>query len=503
MLTTFMVVLDSTVVNVALPHIAGSMSASVEEATWTLTSFLVAMAIVLPATGWLGSLLGRKRLLLACVVVFTLASVACGAAQSLGFLIVARVIQGLGGGAMQPISQAVLLESFPPKKRGVAMAVFGLGVVVAPIIGPTLGGWITDNYSWRWIFYINIPIGLMAVSLIKAFLEDPPYIRTARPGRLDLFGLVVLAIWVGSLHVALDKGQQEDWLSSPLIGALLAMAAVGFIVFIFWEWHARHPVVDLHILRDRNFSVGTGLITVVGAVLYGSTALLPLFLQTLLGYTALKSGLTVSPRGVGSLVAMFMVGRLIGLIDGRALLVGGFIALAYSTYALGNLDLQIAPSSVVWPNILTGLSLGFIFVPLTTSAMGMLRNEQMANATGIYNLMRNIGGAVGIALMTTMLARGGQVHQTIMVAHATPYNAPYQQQLQAIQSGLAPISGNYLAAQQAYGVLYGQVGRQATLWAFVDNFRLLAAMTVLCMPALLLLRRLRHEKHATQPAITD
>jgi DHA2 family multidrug resistance protein len=323
MLTTFMVVLDSTVVNVALPHIAGSMSASVEEATWTLTSFLVAMAIVLPATGWLGSLLGRKRLLLACVVVFTLASVACGAAQSLGFLIVARVIQGLGGGAMQPISQAVLLESFPPKKRGVAMAVFGLGVVVAPIIGPTLGGWITDNYSWRWIFYINIPIGLMAVSLIKAFLEDPPYIRTARPGRLDLFGLVVLAIWVGSLHVALDKGQQEDWLSSPLIGALLAMAAVGFIVFIFWEWHARHPVVDLHILRDRNFSVGTGLITVVGAVLYGSTALLPLFLQTLLGYTALKSGLTVSPRGVGSLVAMFMVGRLIGLIDGRALLVGG------------------------------------------------------------------------------------------------------------------------------------------------------------------------------------
>ena len=502
MSATFMVVLDSTVVTVALPHIAGNLSASPHEATWSLTSYLVANAIVLPATGWLGSMFGRKRLLLGCTVMFTLASIACGMANSLTFLILARIIQGVGGGAMQPISQAVLLESFPPSKRGVAMAIFGLGVVVAPIIGPTLGGWITDNYSWRWVFYINLPVGLLSVMLVQMFVEDPPYIRHARTSRIDLIGLFLLAMWVGCLHIMLDKGQQADWLSSPLIRGLLAMTLITFPVFVVWELRVKEPIVNLRILRDRNFLTGSVLIAVVGAVLYGATALLPLFLQTLLGYPALQSGLAVTPRGIGSFIAMFLVGRLVSRVDARLLLLAGFLMLGYSAFALSNLNFDIGPGDILWPNIINGLALGFIFVPLTTSAMGLLRNEEIANATGIYNLVRNIGAAAGIAMMTTFLARGAQVHQNVMVAHMTPYDPAYQQQLHTIQSGLTPYSGAYEAAQQAQAVMGMQLTRQATLWAYVDDFRLLALMATACLPGLLLLRKLRHKKeppHASGP----
>ena len=492
MSATFMVVLDSTVVTVALPHIAGNLSASPDEATWSLTSYLVANAIVLPATGWLGSMFGRKRLLLGCIAVFTLASVACGMAGSLTFLIVARIIQGLGGGAMQPISQAVLLESFPPSKRGVAMAIFGMGVVVAPIIGPTLGGWITDNYSWRWVFYVNVPVGLLAVLLVETFVEDPPYIRHARAARIDFVGLILLALWVSSLHIMLDKGQEEDWLSSPFIRALLVTTLLTFPVFAIWELSTKEPIVNLRILRDRNFLTGCALITVVGAVMYGATSLLPLFLQTLLGYPALQSGLAVSPRGLGSFVGMFVVGRLVGLVDSRFLLLVGFSALGYSAYALGNLNFEIAPINVIWPNVINGLAMGFIFVPLTTSAMGRLRNEQMANATGIYNLLRNIGAAAGIAMMTTFLARGAQVHQAVLVSHMTPYDTTYEQQLHVIQSALSPYSGTYEAGQTAEAIMGAQLSRQASLWAYVDDFRLLAIMAIACIPAVLLFRGLRH-----------
>jgi len=503
MSATFMVVLDSTVVNVALPHIAGSLSASTDEATWTLTSYLVANAIVLPATGWLGSLLGRKRLLLGCIVIFTLASIACGVAHSLAFLIGARIVQGLGGGAMQPISQSVLLESFRPSKRGMAMAIFGLGVVVAPIIGPTLGGWITDNYSWRWVFYINLPVGVMAVLLVQTFVEDPPYIRHARAGRIDFLGLALLVLCIGSLYLMLDKGQEEDWLSSPFIRILLVTTLVTFPFLVIWELGRREPVINLRILRNRNFLTGCALITVIGAVLYGSTVLLPLFLQTLLGYPAYQSGLVMSPRGFGAMVAMFVVGRIVGVVDVRFLLILGFLALGYSIYAFGNLDLQIAPTDVIWPNVMNGLAMGFIFVPLTTSAVGTLRNEEMANATSIYNLLRNIGAAVGIAMLTTFLARGAQVHQTVLVSHMTPYDAAYQQQAQAIQSALAPQSGTYEAGQTAGAILGAQVTQQATLWAYVDNFRLLAVLAIACIPGVFLLRRLRHKEEHSAAAARD
>jgi DHA2 family multidrug resistance protein len=486
MSATFMEVLDTTIVNVALPHIAGSLSASVTEATWVLTSYLVANAIVLPATGWLARTFGRKKFLITCIIIFTAASAVCGAATSLPMLIIARIIQGAGGGALQPISQAVLLESFPPKKRGVAMAAFGMGVVVAPIIGPTLGGWLTDNYTWRWSFYLNLPIGVMAIMMIIAFIEDPPYARAQKRTSIDYWGFALLAIWISSLQIILDKGEEVDWLASHLIRWLAVFGIVGLVAFLWRELTAEHPIVDLRVWKNRNFAMGTAMMTILGVVLYGCTALLPLFLQTLMGYPALQSGLTVSPRGFGSILGMLLVGRLLGFIDGRKLIVIGFCILAYSTAALGSLNLEVASRNVMWPNIFNGFATALIFVPLTTLTMGTLANDQMGNATGIFNLMRNLGGGVGIAMVTTLLARRAQVHQAAMVGHLTPYNPAYQSWMSALTT---PFGSGPDASQHASGLLYSQLLRQANLWAYVDNFRLLAFLCVLCIPFVMIFKR--------------
>jgi len=323
MLATILEVLDTSVANVALGHIAGNLSATTDEATWVLTSYLVSNAIVLPMTGWLASFFGRKRFLIGCILGFTLASAACGAASSLGFLIIARILQGAAGGALQPLSQAILMESFPPRKRGVAMAVFGMGVVVAPIIGPVLGGWITDDYSWRWVFYINIPFGILAMLMCEAFLEDPPYLREAherRGGHVDYIGFGFMALWLATLQVILDRGQQDDWFNARWICVATAVSVVSMIAFIYWEVRSKHPLVELRVLRNRNFALGTMLITVVGIVLYSTTALLPLLLQSLMGYPAYNSGLVISPRGVGAICALMIVGRLVNLVDTRMLI---------------------------------------------------------------------------------------------------------------------------------------------------------------------------------------
>jgi len=489
MSATFMEVLDTTVVNVSLPHIAGNMSATTEEATWVLTSYLVANAIILPATGWLASFFGRKRFLITCIVLFTIASALCGAATTLPMLIMARILQGLGGGALQPISQAILLESFPPHKRGAAMAVFGLGVVVAPIIGPTLGGWMTDNYSWRWIFYINLPVGALALFLIQLFIEDPPYIRAARPPRIDFLGFGLLALWIGCLQIALDKGQQEDWFASPFIRTLFITGGIGLVLFVFREMMTDHPLINLRVLKNRNFLTGTLLIMAMGAVLYGSIALLPLFLQTLLGYSAMQSGLTTSPRGFGSIVGMIIIGRILEFVDGRWLIAIGFSLLAYSTWQFGNLDLVIAPSNVISPNILNGFATALVFVPMTTLAMGTLKNEQMGNATGIFNLMRNLGGSVGIATVTALLSRGAQAHQATLSTHMSNTDPAFLQQHGAIADALTPALGQAQAAQAASGLIYGQLQQQAQLGAYIDNFRLLAMLCVLCLPFLVLFKK--------------
>jgi len=495
MLATFMEVLDTSVANVALPHIAGNLSATPEEATWVLTSYLVSNAIVLPAANWFGRYFGRKRFLIVCIAIFTLSSALCGAAASLGLLIVARIAQGAGGGALQPIAQAVLMESFPTEKRGSAMAVFGLGVVVAPIIGPTLGGWITDTYSWRWIFYINIPIGILAVFMANTFIEDPPYIRSQRPGRIDFMGFGLMAVALGAMQLVLDKGQEDEWFASSFITWFAILSGTALVAFIIWEVKSKEPIVDLRVLVNRNFAVGTSLMIAMGIVLYGTIALLPLFLQTLMGYPAVTSGMAVSPRGFGAITSMLIVGRLINRVRGRYLVMFGFSVLAYSIYLFSKINLEISISSIIWPNIISGFAMGFIFVPLTTMALGTLSNEQMGNASGVFNLMRNTGGSVGIAIVTTLLARGAQTHQAALVSHLTPYDPAFQERIRQIGGGVAA-RGGALASQQAYAGIYGTLVRQATVLSYIDVFRVLSFLCLLCIPATLLFERVKKKTGA-------
>jgi len=450
-----------------------------------LTSYLISNAIILPATAWFGSIFGRRRFLLTCIVLFTLASAACGAAGSLGFLIAARVLQGVGGGALQPIAQAVLLESFPPARRGMAMAVFSMGVIVAPILGPTLGGWITDNYSWRWVFYINLPIGVLALLMTYGFVEDPPYIGRGGSRAMDYAGFGLLAVWLGTAQVVFDKGQQDDWFAAPWIRWFVAISLVAMVAFIVREMTAPDPIVDLRILANRNFAAGLVGVGLLGFLLFGTTSQLPLFLQTLLGYPALQSGLTVSPRGLGAMGSAFLIGRAIGVVDSRILIGAGFSLLALSSFLYGRLDLEIAMSNVVWASIINGAATGMIFVPLSTMAMGRLRNTQIANAAGLYNLMRNLGGSVGISVVTTLLQRGAQAHQAALVAHLTPYDPAYQEWLARTEAALAAKSGP-AAPDQALGLLHRVLEQQATLMAFVDSFRLIGLMALASVALVLL-----------------
>src|SRR5437660_760219 len=407
MLGTFMEVLDTTVVNVSLPHIAGNLSASTDEATWVLTSYLVANAIVLPLTGWLANHFGRRRILLISVTGFTFFSFLCGIAPNLPLLIVFRVFQGATGGGLQPLSQAILLEAFPPEKRGKAMAFWALGIVVAPMLGPVLGGWITDSYSWRWLFYINLPVGIAAVVMVTLFIFDPPYIKR-NEGGVDYWGIGFLALGIGALQIMLDKGQEEDWFGSHFIITLAVLTLVGLILFVIRELQAEHPVVHLNVFKIRTYSTGVFLMTVLGFVLYGSTVLLPLWLQTLMGYSALQAGMAMLPRGLGSFLFMPIVGILMGKIEARKLLAAGLIISSYSIYLLSKLNLNAGYWDIFWPQLLQGTSMGLLFVPLTTITNGLIPKEQMGNATSLFNLMRNIGASIGIASVTTISARHSQ-----------------------------------------------------------------------------------------------
>ncbi|HTU02874.1 MAG TPA: DHA2 family efflux MFS transporter permease subunit [Candidatus Sulfotelmatobacter sp.] len=498
MLATFMEILDTSVANVALPHIAGTLSATPEEATWVLTSYLVSNAIVLPTAAWWSGLFGRKRFLLTCILIFTVSSMLCGAATSLGLLVVARVFQGAGGGALQPIAQSVLLESFPPSRRGIAMATYGMGVVVAPIIGPTLGGWITEEYTWRWVFYINLPIGILAFLMSQAFVEDPPYIRRSRAGRIDYLGFGLMAVGLGALQIMLDKGQEEDWFSSSWICWLAAIAGVGLIGFIVRELTTDHPIVDLRIFLNRNFAVGTCLIGLLGVILYSTIAMLPLYLQLLMGYNAYLSGLTMTPRGLGAFTSNVLVGRLlVGRIDSRLVIGTGLSFLALSCWLFSHMNLSIAMSSVVWPNFLNGVATATVFVALTTTTMGMLRNEQLGNAAGMFNLMRNLGGGVGIAATTTFLARGAQVHQVYLVSHLTPSDPTMQSWLAKAQGAIQPQVGGPEAGPKTLGLLYNVVGQQAQLLAFMDNFRLVSLLAILAVPLVALFKRPKPHRAAS------
>jgi MFS transporter, DHA2 family, multidrug resistance protein len=489
MFATFMEVLDTTVVNVSLPHIAGSLSASIDEATWALTSYLVANAIILPMTGWLASRFGRKNLLMLSVVGFTLSSFLCGVAPTLGMLIVFRILQGATGGCLQPLSQAVLLEAFPPKDRGKAMGFWGLGIVVAPIMGPVLGGWLTDNYSWRWVFYINLPVGIASIVMTKMFIFDPPYLRQENRG-IDYWGIGMLAVGIGALQVLLDKGQEEDWFASNWMTALAIISAVCLVALIFHELTTDDPVIDLRVFKLRSYAVGVFLMTTLGFVLYGSMVLLPIMLQTLLAYPPLQAGIAMAPRGIGSFFMMPLTGLMTGRFDARKLLTAGLIIGGTTLIWLSQLNLQAGYWDIFWPQLVQGVGMSLVFVPLTTVSMDPVPRERMGNATSLFNLMRNIGGSVGIATTGTMLARNNQSTTALLGRNVNAFDP-------ATQSILAQMKGAFMAAgadavtanQRAFAVLFGMVQRQAAMVSFVGIFQLLGIVFIALVPLVLLMKR--------------
>ncbi|MGA2902805.1 MAG: DHA2 family efflux MFS transporter permease subunit [Candidatus Korobacteraceae bacterium] len=490
MLATFMEVLDTSIASVALPYIAGSLSATNDEATWVLTSYLVANAVVLPASSWFSLKFGRKRFLITCIAIFTVSSFLCGAATSLWMILLARAVQGAGGGALQPLSQAILLESFPPDKRGMAMAVFALGVVVAPVLGPTLGGYLTDAYSWRWAFYINIPIGIFAVLMILRFVQDPPYIKNAKPGRIDGIGLGLLAVWLGSLQIILDKGQEDDWFGATWIRWAFVILVVGFVAFLIRELTHDKPLVDLRVFRHRNFLLGCLLIALFGGALYGLITLLPLFYQELLGYTAYSAGWAVSPRGIGAILAMPIIGILTSKVDNRWLIASGFAMFAVAGLWFGEVNLAISQWSFLWAIILSGFGAGCVFVPLSTTAVAGLANEEIGNAAGLYNLLRNVGGSIGISIVNTIVARHQQLHQNELVHSLTPSGVPFENQLHSLEQylytqGYGPVE----SMRKAYALIGGELSAQARLWSYVDDFRYMALVCFACIPIVFLLKK--------------
>ena len=489
MLSTFMEVLDTTVVNVSLPHIAGNLSSTVNEATWTLTSYLVSNGIILPLTGWLSNYFGRKRMLMMSVTGFTAASFLCGLAPNLGFLIFCRVVQGACGGGLQPISQAVLLESFPVEDRGKAMGFWGLGIVVAPMLGPVIGGWLTDSYSWRWVFYINIPIGIASIIMTKMFIFDPHYIRR-QSGSVDYWGIGMLALGIASLQIVLDKGQEKDWFGTPWITALVITSALALVAFIFYELHTANPVVNLRVFKNATYATGVSLMAVLGIGLYGSLVLIPLVLQTVLGYPALQAGIAMAPRGLGSFIAMPVVGLILVKFDARKLLALGFVTVSITLIQLSRLNLNAGFWDFCWPQLFMGLALGLLFVPLTTITMDPIPNESMGNATSLFNLVRNVGGSVGIAAVSTIQARREQADINVLGAHVSAGRSATASMVGTLRGFfMAHGSPPAAATKQAYAFISRLVDHQASMIAYNTAFWILGAMFLLTMPFILLMKR--------------
>jgi len=504
MIATFMEVLDTTVVSVSLPHIAGNLSASVDESTWALTSYLVANAIILPMGGWFSMLMGRKRFYMTCVALFTISSFLCGLAPTLGLLILFRVLQGLGGGALQPVSQAILVETFPREKQGMAMAIFGMGVVVAPIIGPTLGGWITDNYSWRWVFYINIPIGVLSLLLTSALIFDPPYLvrKGFKDGlRIDYVGFGLLALGLGALEVMLDEGQKEDWFGSHMIVTFFVITVVCLVAVVFWELRHEHPVIDFRVLKERNFALSTLTMLMLGFVLYGSTTLMPLLLQTLLGYTAMLSGMVLSPGGLVVVVCMPIVGNMLRKVQARWMIIFGCLVCSGGLFLMARFNLYIDYRTAVTSRMVQSLGMAFLFVPISTVAFALIDRTRTGYATGIFNLARNIGGSSGIAAATTMLARRAQYHQQVLVAHLTPYDGRFRESLAGVSAMLQSRGASAAdAAVQANGMLYGSMVRQATMLSFADTFWFMGVLFLCIIPLVFMMKKI---KPARRPVMVE
>ncbi len=489
MLATLIEVLDMTIANVALDHIRGSLSAGVDEAAWVLTSYIVANAIVIPLSGWLGNLFGRKRFFTACILLFTVSSFLCGAAPNLESLVFFRVLQGLAGGSLMPISQAILMETFPPKEQAMAMAVWGLGMMVGPVLGPILGGWITDNYSWRWIFFINLPFGTLAAMLVTFILHDAHYV-SREIKRIDWWGLILLVLGVGSLQIMLDKGERADWFNSNLIVCLAIMAVVGLCAFVIHELRSKEPVVDLHVFNNRSFAVGTMFTTAIMFGMYGTFALIPLYCQLVAGYTPILSGEVLSVQTCGTFLSVLVAGRLYHRFDPRYLVCLGCIVAGIGAWDMTHFN----PSTGFWeiarPGFLRGMGSGFIFIPLTTIALGSVPRERMSAASGLFNMVRTLGGGIGIALLIAFLSQGAQIHQSHLVGHIHNYNPELWRRFAlATSSASLGMTDSATIGQPFLSLVYGEVQRQALLMSFVDDFRILAFIFFLMSPVVFLMRR--------------
>jgi len=494
MMVTVMQVLDTSITNVALPHMQGALSAGVDEMSWVITSYLAANAIAIPATGWLTAVLGRRRFFLLCTTVFTVSSFLSGIAPNLEFLVAMRVLQGLGGGPVIPMAQATMWEIFPLRQRGTAMAVWGVGIMMAPILGPTLGGWIVDNWSWRWIFYVNLPIGLLGFFMASVFLFDSPFLK--KPRRMDAAGLVLMVLGFGALQLMIDQGEKKDWFDSAYIVTAGIVAVIMLTAFLARELSTPEPILDLSVFRDRNFSLGAVIIALVGFGFNSSVLLVALYTQKMLGYDAWTSGLVLAPGGLGTMIALTFSGRLVSRMDQRLMLLFGCGLNALALVMMSDLSLGMDYWSLALPRFMQGFAQGFIFVPLQTLALATIRLDRLSNATAAYNLVRNVGGSIGVAFITTLLSRRAQYHQAVLAGHVTQWSAATAGRLQEWTSHFAQQGADpFTAASRATSMLYREMVEQAQVLTYADEFWLLALVFMAVLPLLPLLRRVRAEEN--------
>ena len=495
MLAVAMYALDETISNVALPYMAGSFSCSHNESTWVLTFYLIASGIIIPAVDFFCKLFGRKNFFLMSVILFTLSSFLCGVSNSLIMMVFSRFLQGIGGGAILPLCQAIMMESFPKEQRPQAMALFGLGVVFAPIIGPALGGWITENWSWPYIYYINIPIGFIVLAMAKEFLEEPPYAKRQKGVKLDAIGFSFLAIWLVCLQIVLDKGNDADWFGAAWICKTFAISMMAMVAFFTIQVKKKKPLIDLSVLKDGNFFFGTLVLVVLMGVMMASAAILPSMLQQLMGYTSFLSGISMVPRGAGCLLATVICGVLTPKIGTKPLILAGLVILGIGGLMFGEINTQIALVDIALPNCVFGLGMIMAMVPMMNLSCSTLTNEQQTNAAGVQNLLKNIGAAIGTSIATTMISRFGQAHQMMMVGHLNYSNDIYASKVNSLAGSFASSTDISTAVQMANYQIYHQLLQQSHLWGYVETFRYFGLLAFLIIPMVLIIRQKKAVKH--------
>ena len=489
LLAVFVFVMDGTIANVALPHMAGSFSATRDESMWILTSYLIASGIVIPSVDFFSKYFGRKNFYVISILMFTLASFLCGTAKSLGQMVFYRVLQGAGGGGLVPLSQAIMMESFPKERRGTAMALFGMGVIIAPIVGPVIGGWITDNWTWPWVFFINVPLGCIAAYMAKNLLFNPPYAQRQKGVKMDWLGFGLLTLWLICLQIFFDKGNNADWFNAPWICWIFTTSCLAAIGFFVTQIVRKNTLVDISVFKNKEFVIGTFIQVVMVAVLYSSVAILPQFLQSMMGYTAYLSGLSMMPRGLGSLTAMIICAFIADIVDKRKMVMIGLALIGAAGLFFGFLNLQIATINIMIPNYLMGMGMGLSMIPILNLSMETLSNTQMTNASGLQNLFKNIGGAIGTSLVATFLTRFAQVHQYMMVGNLSELNPIYAQKIQMMTGALSQYTSVDMAKYLAMYTQYGALIKQSTLWAFMDSFRIFGLACFVLIPLLLLFKK--------------